>query len=80
MMAVELLDQFELLISYGSAILAKLAYLITIPVLDSLVFTDRPEVVTILLEGNLHDRIVMGVDRSMTISEIHTPDLDVLVG
>jgi hypothetical protein len=79
-MSIEFLNQFKL----SSAMIRggdrrEIAYLISIPVLYSLIFTNRPEVMTILLECNLHDRIIMGVNRSMTISEIHSPDFDVLV-
>ena len=57
-----------------------MTYLVSVPVLDSLVFTNRPEVMTILLERNLHDRVVVSIDRPMTITKVHSPDLDILVG
>ena len=57
-----------------------MTYLVSVPVLDSLVFTNRPEVMTILLERNLHDRVVVSIDRPMTIPKVHSTDLDILVG
>lgn len=59
----------------------KLAtYLVSIPVLEHLIFAHRPKVMSVSLEGNLHDAIVVGKQRPVAVSKVETPYFDVLVG
>lgn len=57
-----------------------MTHLVAIPVLDAAILANRPEVVAVLLERHLHDALIMGKDRLVTISKVKTPDLDVFVG
>lgn len=67
--------------------------LISIPILQHLVLADRPEVVrllagvvllhvagVVLLEGDLHDGVVVCEERLVAVAEVEAPDFDVFVG
>ena len=58
----------------------RFACLVSIPVFQHLVFTDSPEIVRVLLEGNLHNTFLMRKNRFMTVSEIKPPYFDILIG
>jgi hypothetical protein len=54
--------------------------LVTVPVLHRLVLADRPKVMAVLLERDLHDRVVVRKQRLVAVAKVKPPDLDVLVG
>lgn len=54
--------------------------LVAVPVLDEFVFAGGEEIVRVALEGDLHDRVLMGEETLVTVSKVKTPDLDILVG
>jgi hypothetical protein len=56
------------------------AHLVAVPVLEQLVFADRPEVVRVFFESDLHHALVVREKGLVTVAEVQSPDLDVLVG
>lgn len=48
----------------------NLTRLVTVPVLEESILSDRPEVMTVLLKCDLHYRIVVGEYGFVAISEI----------
>lgn len=54
--------------------------LITVPILDPSVFGNGEKIMRSRLEQNLHDALVVREDGLVTITEIHAPNLDVLIG
>ena len=54
-------------------------YLVTVPILQQLVLSDCPEVMTFLLERHLHHTVVVRIYGLVAIAKIETPDLDVFV-
>jgi hypothetical protein len=53
--------------------------LITVPILQELVLSGRPEIMTFLFERYLHHAVVMRKYGLMAVAKIKTPDLDVFV-
>ena len=45
-------------------------YLVTVPVLEHLVLAHCPEIMTLMLERNLHNAIIMREYRPVTISKV----------
>lgn len=64
-------------------------YLVPVPVLEHLVLGRSPQIVAmpfvslheidLAFESDLHDALVVREDTLMTVSEVETPDLDILV-
>lgn len=80
--AIELLNVLELHDLFSSERNASegKAYPITIPVLEHLVLPDRPEIMRVLFERNLHDTFLVSENRSMAVAKVEAPNLDILVG
>lgn len=55
-------------------------YLVTIPIFQKLILADRPEVMRVSLESDLHNTFIVREDRFVTVSKVQAPYLDVLVG
>ena len=51
-----------------------------VPLLELAVLADAEEVVRLGHELHGHDALLVGVERSVTVAEVHAPDLDVAVG
>lgn len=94
MVPIEFLDVLELTGEIGhSAIEADIhdiqAYLIAIPILKHSILACRPQIVAVtfvalrevdlFLECHLHDTFIVCEETLVAISEIQTPDFDVLV-
>lgn len=53
--------------------------LVPVPIFQHSILTYCPEAVGLFLKKDLHDTFLMGKDRSMTITKIKAPNLDILI-